>query len=107
MASPTATATATPALPETGGSPPALVLGPLAMFLGGGLVAFSFVRRSYNTAAIEGEAFGLSPSLCALCPGHVGLVLSQWGAIIRRRRYYLILTYVAMTSSILYIRRSE
>jgi hypothetical protein len=45
MASPTATATATPALPESGGFPPALVLGPLAMIVGGGLVALGIVRR--------------------------------------------------------------
>jgi hypothetical protein len=45
MASPTATATATPALRESGGFPPAWVLGPLAMILGGGLVALSIVRR--------------------------------------------------------------
>jgi hypothetical protein len=45
MASPTATATATPALPETGGFPTALVLGPLAMIVGRGLVALGIVRR--------------------------------------------------------------
>jgi hypothetical protein len=44
-ASPTTTAPATPALPETGGFPPAWVLGPLAMILGGGLMALGIVRR--------------------------------------------------------------
>jgi len=44
-ASTTATATATPALPDTGSIPPAWVLGPLAMILGGGLMALGIVRR--------------------------------------------------------------
>jgi hypothetical protein len=48
-ASPTAsestTASATPVLPDTSGFPPAWVLGPLAMILGGGLMALGIVRR--------------------------------------------------------------
>jgi hypothetical protein len=44
-ASPTATASATPALPDTGGFSPAWALGPLAMILGGGLMALGIVRR--------------------------------------------------------------
>src|SRR5215210_8017536 len=44
-ASPSATASAAPALPDTGGFPPAWVLGPLAMILGGGLAALGIVRR--------------------------------------------------------------
>jgi hypothetical protein len=43
-ASPDGTAAATPALPDTGGFLPALVLGPLAMILGGGLAALSIMR---------------------------------------------------------------
>jgi hypothetical protein len=42
---PTITASATPVLPDTSGFSPAWVLGPLAMILGGGLVALSIVRR--------------------------------------------------------------
>jgi hypothetical protein len=44
-ASPTTTASATPVLPDTSGFPPAWVLGPLAMILGGGLMALGIVRR--------------------------------------------------------------
>ena len=44
-ASPAATASATPALPDTGGFSPAWALGPLAMILGGGLMALGIVRR--------------------------------------------------------------
>lgn len=44
-ASPTTTASATPVLPETSGFPSAWVLRPLAMILGGGLMAFGIVRR--------------------------------------------------------------
>jgi hypothetical protein len=48
-ASPTAsestTASATPVLPDTSGFPPAWVLGPLAMIIGGGLMALGIVRR--------------------------------------------------------------
>ena len=44
-ASPTTTAPATPVLPDTSGFPPAWVLGPLAMILGGGLMALGIVRR--------------------------------------------------------------
>jgi hypothetical protein len=44
-ASPTATASATPALPDTGGFSPVWALGPLAMILGGGLMALGIVRR--------------------------------------------------------------
>ena len=46
-ASPTASpsATATPALPDTGGFASVLALGPLAMLLGGGLLALGIVRR--------------------------------------------------------------
>jgi hypothetical protein len=40
-----ATASATPVLPDTSGFPPAWVLGPLAMILGGGLMALGIVRR--------------------------------------------------------------
>src|SRR5215218_8600217 len=38
-------ATATPALPDTGGFASVLALGPLAMLLGGGLLALGIVRR--------------------------------------------------------------
>jgi hypothetical protein len=34
-----------PVLPDTSGFPPAWILGPLAMILGGGLMAFGIVRR--------------------------------------------------------------
>ena len=44
-ASPSTTASATPVLPDTSGFPPAWVLGPLAMILGGGLMALGIVRR--------------------------------------------------------------
>ena len=44
-ASPSTTAAATPVLPDTSGFPPAWVLGPLAMILGGGLMALGIVRR--------------------------------------------------------------
>src|SRR5215208_4636060 len=44
-ASPATTASATPVLPDTSGFPPAWVLGPLAMILGGGLMALGIVRR--------------------------------------------------------------
>jgi hypothetical protein len=44
-ASSTTTASATPVLPDTSGFPPAWVLGPLAMILGGGLMALGIVRR--------------------------------------------------------------
>src|SRR5215204_3334126 len=44
-ASPTTTASATPMLPDTSGFPPAWVLGPLAMILGGGLMALGIARR--------------------------------------------------------------
>jgi hypothetical protein len=44
-ASPSTTASAIPVLPDTSGFPPAWVLGPLAMILGGGLMALGIVRR--------------------------------------------------------------
>jgi len=44
-ASPSATESATLVLPDTSGFPPAWVLGPLAMLLGGGLMALAIVRR--------------------------------------------------------------
>jgi hypothetical protein len=44
-ASASATESATPVLPDTSGFPPAWVLGPLAMILGGGLMALAIVRR--------------------------------------------------------------
>jgi hypothetical protein len=44
-ASPSTTASATPVLPDTSGFPPAWVLGPLAMILGGGLMALGILRR--------------------------------------------------------------
>ena len=44
-ASPSTTASATTVLPDTGGFPPAWVLGPLAMILGGGLMALGIARR--------------------------------------------------------------
>jgi len=44
-ASPSTTASATPVLPDTSGFSPAWALGPLAMILGGGLMALGIVRR--------------------------------------------------------------
>ncbi len=44
-ASPSTTESATRVLPDTSGFPPALILGPLAMIVGGGLMALGIMRR--------------------------------------------------------------
>jgi hypothetical protein len=52
---PSPSATATPGLPDTGGFASVLALGPLAMLVGGGLLAQGIVRRRYYKTGVAGK----------------------------------------------------